>query len=318
MVCNLCKRNESNQTGSHITSAFLLTSQIGKRGEERGFLITTDPNQDYSENKGAEGIKENFIFCRDCEKRLSFIENIYSTEITQKIENKKFKQNFEEVKTKHGVLLICKRIEPIIFHLLVYSNIWRASISTKPIYNNFKLSSDTEEQLRFLLDLFLPETTNHKIEVDTNKWLKTVRECKDFFHLYPYIILKAEKLYNKELTYEFLYNVTHFPNHIILNEYVILSFFNQVEWREDFFEIKNEIEFSDLLNNSIDEIKIGILSNERYLRIIELIKSLAVEQRLRRLEKLCIMELTMHGLPINQDTVKKLMKQKVNEIQVSN
>lgn len=50
MTCRLCERKEADQTGSHITSAFLLASQIGKRGQEKGFLLTTDPSQDYTKN----------------------------------------------------------------------------------------------------------------------------------------------------------------------------------------------------------------------------------------------------------------------------
>lgn len=317
MKCKLCNRNEADQTGSHITSAFLLTSQIGKRGEERGFLITTDPNQDYSKNKEADDIKEDNIFCRDCEKKLSFIENYYSAEITHKIEDDKFKPNFEEINTKHGKYLKCNRIEPIAFHLLVYSNIWRASISKQPIYDHFKLPDDVETEIQFLLDLFLPNTVDHKIQIDLNKWVKVVRDCKDFFKVFPYMILKAEKLENKEQTYEFFDNITHFPNHIILNEYIILPFFNKVEWTEDFFELKNEIEIEDLLNDNTELCKIGILSNERYLQIIELIKNLAVEQRIKKLEKICILELAIHGIPINQETVSKLMQIKVNKIQIA-
>lgn len=316
MKCKLCNRNEADQTGSHITSAFLLTSQIGKRDNERGFLITTDPTQDYSKNKKAEDIKENNIFCRDCEKRLSFIENYYSTEITQKIEKENFKPNFEEIKTKNGYYLKCKRIEPIAFHLLIYSNIWRASISTQLIYNHFKLSNDVESELQFLLDLFLPNTIDHKIQIGLNEWIKSVRDCKDFFTVFPYVIFKAENLENKEQTYEFFDNITHNPNHIILNEFVILSFFGKTEWSDDFFQLKDEVEMTDLINNGTETCKIGILPNDRFLKIIELIKNLAVEERLRKLEKICVLELAIHGIPINQENVKKLMNIKVNQLKI--
>lgn len=86
--CKLCLKKEANQLGSHITSAFLLSSQIGKRGEEKGFTISTDPNQNYGQDVGAEDIKEDYILCSDCEKRLSRIESIYSSAITQKIEKR--------------------------------------------------------------------------------------------------------------------------------------------------------------------------------------------------------------------------------------
>lgn len=311
MNCKLCNINEADQTGSHVTSAFLLTSQIGKRDFERGFLLTTDPTQDYTENKKADDIKEDNIFCRDCEKRLSFIENYYSTEITQKIENPNFKPNFETIKSKNSYYLQCKRIDPIAFHLLIYSNIWRASISTQPIYNHFKLSSVIESELQFLLDLFLPNTVDHKINIGLNNWVKDVRNCKDFFTVFPYIILKAENLENKDQTYEFFDNITHNPNHIILNEYIILSFFGKTEWVDDFFQLRDEIEITDLINDNTEICKVGVLPNDRFLKIIEMIRNLAVEDRLRKLEKVCVLELAIHGIPINQENVKKLMDIKV-------
>jgi hypothetical protein len=88
------------------------------------------------------------------------------------------------------------------------------------------------------------------------------------------------------------------------------------EWVDDFFQLKDEIEMTDLLNVDTETCKIGILSNERFLRIIEMIRNLAVEERLRKLEKICILELGIHGIPINQENVKKLMNLKVNQIKL--
>jgi hypothetical protein len=89
MICNLCKKKEEVQTGSHITSAFLLTSQIGNINEERSFLITTNLYQDYSQKQGDVGLKEEFLFCRACENSLGLIEGIYASEITH---NKRSKE----------------------------------------------------------------------------------------------------------------------------------------------------------------------------------------------------------------------------------
>lgn len=137
--CRLCLINDADQTGSHITSAFLVASQIGKRGEEQSHVITTNPKQDYSENTGDQEIKEDYIFCRDCEKRISFIENIYSSEVTNKIENDRFVENFPMTQIENNKYISCIRINPIAFHLMIYSYIWRASISTNRIYQNLEL-----------------------------------------------------------------------------------------------------------------------------------------------------------------------------------
>lgn len=317
MICNLCKKNEADQTGSHITSAFLLTSQIGKRGEERGFLIMTNPNQDYSQNQGDTGLKEDFLFCRNCEKRLGIVENIYAVEITQKIEKKQFENNFEKTHFKNGYYkLDCKRVHPIAFQLLVQSNIWRASISEQPLYKHFKLSEDLEERICLNLDLFLPTIIDSKLSQSEKEWIESLEVCKELFDVIPLAILKAENIENKEMTYEFFDNISKSPYHIILNEYFILLFDNSLKWSDDFFDIKNEIDLAHIINDNVEKSMICVIPNDRYFQTIEKINSLAVEQRLREIEKQCIEELFRHSIPITRETVKQMIIKKVNEIKM--
>lgn len=315
MLCKLCLKNEADQTGSHITSAFLLASQIGDRGEERGYLITTNPEEDYSENKGDKEIKEDYIFCRGCEKRLGVVESLYASEVTQKIEAKEFDQNFDQVKLANRITkLACKRISGISFQLLIQSNAWRASISTQQLYGHFKLEPETEELIRFNLDLFLPTIIDFKPAQTPKQWIKTTETCKDLFAVLPFILLKAENLENKELTYEFFDNLSKVPYHIVLNEYFILCFFNSLAWTDDFFDLKSEVDFKQLINETSGEPVIGVLSNRRYFQTIEKIKSLAVDQRLRKIQMQSMEELYRHGIPITPETVRQMIIKKVNEI----
>lgn len=218
--CKLCKRNKANKTNSHIVPAFWLESQIGKRGNEKAYLTTENPKQNYPENVEAEGLTEDFILCGDCEKRLGYVESYFSAEVIQKIEDKNFIANFEKKVSKHGNLLKCKRVNPITFHLLIYSIIWRAAISNQPVFSHFTLPEEVLEDLRFTLDLFLPNTVNHKIEIKQDKWLKTIENCQDLFSFFPYIILKADSLPDKTGAYSWFDNVSTSPNHIILNDYI--------------------------------------------------------------------------------------------------
>lgn len=280
MKCKLCKVKNAVQTGSHITSAFLLSSQIGKRGKERGFLITPDPKQDYGQNQGDSVIKEAFLFCHDCEKRLGFIENIYATEITEKIEQKKFESNFEKTILHNGYYKMdCKRIHPIAFQLLIQSNIWRASISEKQLYKNFKLSNDLEERIRFNLDLFLPTIIDFNPVQNEKKWTTIIENCKELFDVIPLAIFKAENIENKEMTYEFFFGPFKMPYHIILNEYFILLFDNPLNWVDDFFDLKNEIELSQIINNDVKKSTICIISDDRYFQTIDMLSLLIALQR---------------------------------------
>lgn len=89
------------------------------------------------------GIKEVFLFCRACEKRLGIIESIYAKEITRKIEQKQLESNFDKTDLESGKnKLNCKRVHPITFQLLLLSNIWRASLSKQPLYSHFKLTQE--------------------------------------------------------------------------------------------------------------------------------------------------------------------------------
>jgi hypothetical protein len=315
MKCKLCKKNEADQTGSHITSAFLLTSQIGKRGQEKGFLLTTNPDQNYSINQGDIGIKEDYIFCRDCEKRLGIVEGIYATEITQKIEQKKFEQNFNKTTFENGnYKLESKKITSIAFQLLMQSNIWRASISELELYAHFKLSEELEDRMRNNLDLFLPNVIKHKILQTEKEWIKMTENCKDFFDIIPIAIIKAENIENKDLTYEFFDNISKQPYHIILNEYFIFIFGTSLDWNDDFFDLKEEFDLNEIIINGFDHPTLGVIQNEKYFDTINKIQALAVKERIHQIEKQSIAELLRNGIKITQESLKEMIIKKAKEI----
>jgi len=318
MKCKLCKINVADQTGSHITSAFLLTSQIGKRGEEKEFLITTNPDQDYTINQGGKGLIEDNIFCRDCEKRMGIVESLFATEITHKIEKKQFEQNFvrKDYENSEFYELHSKRLNPIVFQLLIQLNIWRASISTQPLYSLFKINDDLEERIRFNLDLFLPTITNFKISQSTNEWINSVDFCNTLFDFIPIAVIKAENIENKEITYEYYDNVSKTPYHIILNEYFILVFNNNQEWTDNFFNLKEDFNKRTIINKSYSEPIIGIVTNERYFKTINKIKGLAVNQRLVNTKKHIIEESYREKIPITYKSFKKKVNEKVNRMKM--
>ena len=59
--------------------------------------------------------------------------------------------------------IICNKVHVGMFKLFIYSQIWRASISTDSAYKNFKLSPELEETLRHTLDTFLKDTADETI-----------------------------------------------------------------------------------------------------------------------------------------------------------
>lgn len=246
------------------------------------------------------------------------MESIFATEITHKIEKKQFEGNFEKNVFENGYYsLHCKRVHPIAFQLLFQSNIWRASISGQPVYQNFKLSPQLQERIRFNLDLFLPQVHNFKLALSEKEWISCVEYCRELFDILPMAVFKAENIENKDVTYEFFDNVHKTPYHIILNEYIIFLFENDKQWTDDFFEIRNEADLSVIINDSAEKSKILVIPNERYFNVIEKIRTIAVKQRIQKIEKQSIKELQQQGIPVTQERIREMIIQKVNELKTS-
>lgn len=311
--CKLCLKKEANQSGSHITSAFLLSSQIGKRELEKGFTISTDPNHKYMANIGAEDIKEDFILCSDCEKRFSQIESLFASTITQKIEKIEFEQNFEKCNLANGnYTLRSKQLDTIIFHLLYQSIIWRASISTKPLYNHFKLAPELEERMRFNLDLFLPCFVNSQSIQTEKDWIKMIKKCKDLFDFIPLVVIKADNIENKEMTYDYFDSLSKEPYHAIINEYFIFTFNEGLLWIDDFFNMKNEFPYEEVINRDYSAPVIGVISNEKYFRVVKKIQDIMSVQLLYNALNQCVTEHEQSGTPLSSESLKECVAKKMN------
>ena len=63
--CAICLTRDANQTGSHMLSAFMIESTVGKRGEELCYIIDEEPDFDYLENTGAAPVVEDYISVQD-------------------------------------------------------------------------------------------------------------------------------------------------------------------------------------------------------------------------------------------------------------
>ncbi|RNL90098.1 hypothetical protein ED312_06645 [Sinomicrobium pectinilyticum] len=335
-ICKLCKEKEANQTGSHLTSCFIVASQIGKRDEEKGYDLTADPNQDYSQNKKAESIKEDYILCLGCEKRLSYIESYFSQEITNKIGELKFSDNFpiyRIIEKGGGSYFSCERINPIAFHLLIYSIIWRASISNKPVFKGFEIPEGAEELLRKTLDTFLPEYKHHRIATKLKHWLKEIENNSEHFHIFPYVILRSEdevvdleKMtakekvdWEKRKTKNLLYFnfEDNDPFQIILNEFIILAFFEESEFdfsRQDLFELSDKYNLNAQLNNKLEPPKIGIISHHDWSNINKKLINILKEQRINNMRRECIRSFILKQIIPTKKDIDDCVEKRKNEI----
>lgn len=262
MKCILCLNNDADQTGSHITSCFFVTSMLGDRDYESGYIISTE-DLDYGRDRKADEIKEDNILCKGCEARLSYLEGYFSSEYTNKIDKPNFSPNFPIYQNNGTAYTTPLNVNPLAFNLLINSIIWRAHHSSKPIFARFRIPKQTEKQLRLTLDTLLPPYEKFKVSGKYKKWITEIESVKDIVKLYPYVIMRTDRQ-EQDLTENIIYfsEVEKNPFHILINEFVILPFMidRPINFeKQNFFELNDKYDLSSLLNQDFNEVKIGHL-----------------------------------------------------------
>lgn len=159
--CNLCKENDADKKGSHIVPHFLLKrieNIEGKTGRdyEIGFKIgRLFSKSHFGRAVQPEKLEETFgeisdkdiqnnnhplvtdhLLCSECEERLAQIESRYSQTL----------QTLDKVNYQSGI----SSSEGILFWISIF---WRMSIHGE---SGIKLTAGQNEQLRVILDTFLP------------------------------------------------------------------------------------------------------------------------------------------------------------------
>lgn len=162
-TCLLCRKNKANKKGSHIIPNFLIESSFSDgnkkgRGHELVFALNAVCSFSFGRDLSPEKIEKaigrslkdeeierntqtpipyirDYVFCEECEKRLSAIENIYSTAI-------------QKFNGSDGVQELS--IAPELSHLFWLSVIWR--ISAINFEFRFRPETGVEEDMRQILD----------------------------------------------------------------------------------------------------------------------------------------------------------------------
>lgn len=153
-TCIICGKN-ANQTGSHIVPMNLIKECIGERDKEISFDVDVKNNKIVSKKiyignelkHESEGINDlklkeinvnpytlDYILCSCCEKKLGRIEGKVYSEIILKVRDKKYQNNFLNVKVNNFEVLIpkTKRITKVELEIYFYSIILRVIKSLKP------------------------------------------------------------------------------------------------------------------------------------------------------------------------------------------
>jgi hypothetical protein len=314
-ICKMCLSSPANQTGSHLLSAFMVESMIGPRDHEIGYQITASADLDYRKNVGARPIKQDYILCRGCEQRLSFLESYISAEFTRKIDNENYSSNFEIV--NHPTSLPfkkCLRVNPRAFALLIYSVFWRASIS-ETVFKDFRMSTHVEEQLRSQLDRFLPPYENFRVKAKPKEWIKELNESPEF-RCYQFMIFKCQNILTHGKSRNIIMTHPKFtqPYQFLANEFLIYFFqHGDTQLTEDFFKLAAT--FGDLthLINNCSELKIGILTETQWNGILNIPKAALEQQKKNAIKKSLFSKFSMeNGRIPTEEELKSLYSDYIN------
>lgn len=211
-LCKLCKTNPATQKNSHIFPKFLKREYL--KTDNRFFLVNSTienkiPQQDLP--------KEDNILCPICEKRLQTIESSISLHLnySYNILKRKDYPSYKFLEIEYQYL---KKCDPKIFTLFVYSLIWRAHISSLPLFMDFILPENCAEDLRKTLDKTLPEKIS-----ELSKKIDSLKNQR-----WPYIFIKPKK--REKMNHPIMYNdniINKKLAFVFIFEYAIIFMLNR-------------------------------------------------------------------------------------------
>lgn len=243
-ICNLCKKRSADKKNSHIIPHGLIKSmanQLGKKEREYeiNFRIGYLEDETYigrsvspekiEEVLGKDQISKNinpyvrdYILCRICEERIASIESSYLGAKTTLSENQTTKK------------IACK--EAILFWLSI---IWRCSIAS---FTGFKLDRKLEKRVETILNNLLPSAeteTKHYEQLDAFSYRLFKLPPSDDSTKNSLSILK----YNSSL-----------PLRLILNEYILVFYYNNSTLPYSFFGLEKILEEAHI-NTFVDKVE---------------------------------------------------------------
>lgn len=166
-LCLLCRTNEASQKNSHIIPKFM----------GAGLFYGTKPRHSILWSKGGKKekvqdiIKDDYLFCSNCEKCFSVLETYCSLRF-ERFNNIRYFKNFSRFKYGDFEYAEFKEVNIKIYNLFIYSIVWRVSVSQNLAFLNFNLPQYEEERLRILLtERIMPTQTGLLENLDSFKTL---------------------------------------------------------------------------------------------------------------------------------------------------
>jgi len=260
-LCLLCKNSKADKKGSHYVPAGIIKMVIGERDYEELYTIdsaktevSTFFGRSNLENKDVTIKKpehvDDYIFCSDCEKKLSIIEGLCNEKLNNVIDELK-KGRLKIHKTSKGNKSI--RVDKPSRNILIlyfYSIIWRQCIQQQQLDKDTVFSEQFLEKLRSI------------VSSDIQKSIKEIEESEEY-NSYPEMVIITS--YHKSDTSNnfFMPNPTPTnPELFFVGIYDTLIYYTQEHSAE--FEKKTglseEILDDELIINKSESSVIGIIN----------------------------------------------------------
>jgi hypothetical protein len=146
-ICLLCLGNTVSKIESHIIPGFL-TKSIFKDPKKRRMVVTNGIN---IRRIKPSSPKELYLLCDGCEGKLAALERLVSIVLPKTLEEIRKAPNL----SAGGFHIQLQNLHPSLFHLFVYSILWRAEVCQQKEFASLAVSSGYAELLRHLLDACL-------------------------------------------------------------------------------------------------------------------------------------------------------------------
>lgn len=204
----LCKVNEATQKKSHIIPRFFGEGLYYGTSPRHSILISKDGNK----KKVQDIIKEDYLFCKSCEKGFSIYETYCSLRLSR-FDNFRYYDNFQRITLNDFEYFECNKMDIRIFNLLVYSIVWRISISENMAFRAFNFNDIEKEKLRrVLLDFSKP--TQEDLIRDINKFQSI--EMHNHVFIRPNKLLRPPNSMLSAASYNDLLHQIHLLDYVLL------------------------------------------------------------------------------------------------------
>ena len=273
MKCNICNINEANKPGAHIFPAWMIASTFDEKAHTRDYEIiyALQPFNSkipfFGNSVLPEKINENIgriledheiknqtnpfvvdnLWCIDCEKRFSIVEEYFLSCVDRKINDF---SNINDV----GIieLELCNKY---LIRLFIYSLIFRADLTN---FMGFNLNKKTKLRLKKFLNQYIKSDLKSTLESIENS------EKKDQLLKYPIRCIKSEQKSGVTSNFVYVHNKYDKPYCFIINRYIIQFYGkgNKALFKpSSFFGISNIVSTTNNFRNYKEDIfKIALIN----------------------------------------------------------